>query len=128
MPKFTSLDDLRRFRDELAEKRKQEAARGLKHITVGTGSCGIAAGALDVLRAVEDELKLQKASNVVVTETGCLGLCSHEPMLEVEFGGSPKVAYGKVDPESAKRIVREHVLAGTVVTELVIDETPFPTI
>ena len=128
MPKIISLDELRRLKDELIEKRNQEAYRGITYVTVGMATCSIAAGALDVLKALEDEIKAFELNNIVVTQTGCMGLCSHEPILEVVTGDSPKVAYGKVDPEMVKRIVREHILEGNAVKEFVVDITPFPTI
>jgi NADP-reducing hydrogenase subunit HndB len=64
----------------------------------------------------------------VLTQTGCVGLCGHEPIVEVAVGGAPKVAYRKVDPEMVKRIVREHILEGKTIQEFVIENTPFPTI
>jgi NADP-reducing hydrogenase subunit HndB len=128
MPKITSSDGLRRLRDELLEKRNQQTRPGITHVTVGMASCGIAAGALDVFEALEDEVKAHHLDEVVITPTGCLGLCRHEPILEVAVGGAPKVAYGKVDPDIVKRIVRDHILGGNIVEEFVIDNTPFPTI
>ncbi len=112
----------------LSEKRNQEAHRGITYVTVGMATCGIAAGALDVLRALEDEIKAYHLNDIVITQTGCIGLCRHEPILEVVVGDAPKVAYGKVVPDMVKRIVREHILDGKVVEEFVIDTTPFPTI
>lgn len=128
MGRITSLDGLSRLKEELVEKRNREASRGIAYVTVGMGTCGIAVGALDVFRALEDEIKAHKLNDLVVTKTGCMGLCSHEPIVEVIVGNTPKVAYGKVNPEVVKRIVKEHVLEGKVVEEFVIDTTPFPTI
>jgi NADP-reducing hydrogenase subunit HndB len=128
MDKILSLDGLRLLKDELIEKRDQASYRGITYVTVGIATCSIAAGALDVLRALEDEIKACQLNNIVVTQTGCLGLCSHEPILEVVVGDSPKVAYGKVVPDLVKRIVREHILEGNTVKEFVVDITPFPTI
>jgi NADP-reducing hydrogenase subunit HndB len=92
------------------------------------GSCGIAAGALDVLHEIENQIKAHNLKDIVVSQTGCIGLCKHEPILEVSMDDTPKVTYGKVVPELAKRIIREHILGGKVVEEFVIDATPFPTI
>jgi NADP-reducing hydrogenase subunit HndB len=128
MDQITSLDGLRRLRDELTEKRKQDARSGIAHLTVGTGTCGIAAGALDVIHALEEEIKAHHLNGIVVTQTGCKGLCRHEPILEVTVGDTPKVAYGRVDPAMVKRIIREHILEGKVVEKFVIDTAPFPTI
>ena len=128
MPKIISLDGLLRLKDELKEKRNQDAYRGITYVTVGMATCGIAAGALDVLRALEDEIKAHHLNDIVVTQTGCIGLCRHEPILEVVVGETPKVAYGKVVPDMVKRIVREHIIEGKAVEEFVIDTTAFPTI
>jgi NADP-reducing hydrogenase subunit HndB len=128
MPKITSLEALSRLKVELVMKHNQEAYRGAVYVTVGMGTCGIAAGALDVFRALEEEIKAQHLSDVVISQTGCIGLCRHEPILEVLVGDAPKVAYGKVLPDMVKRIVQEHILEGKVVEEFVIDTTPFPTI
>ena len=128
MPKIISLDGLLRLKDELKEKRNQEAYRGITYVTVGMATCGIAVGALDVLQALEDEIKAQHLNNIVVTQTGCIGLCRHEPILEVVVGETTKVAYGKVVPDMVKRIVREHIIEGKAVEEFVIDTTAFPTI
>ena len=127
MPKIMSLDDLGRLKEELSAKRAQEAARGMTHVTIGMGSCGIAAGARVVLQALLAEIQASQAKNVEISQTGCIGLCAREPILEVAVGAAPKVAYGNVDEEIVKRIVREHILAGKAVQEFVIDNTPFPT-
>jgi len=128
LPKIISFDGLLRLKSELIEKRNQDAYRGITYVTVGVATCGIAAGALNVLRAIEDEIKAYHLNDIVVTQTGCIGLCKHEPILEVVVGDTPKVAYGRVDPDIVKRIVREHILEGNIVKEFVVDTTPFPTI
>ena len=73
-------------------------------------TCGIAAGALDVLRALEDEINVYPLNDIVINQTGCIGLCTNEPILEVVVGDAPKVTYGKVVPDMVKHIVREHIL------------------
>jgi NADP-reducing hydrogenase subunit HndB len=128
LPKIISLDGLHRLKDELIEKRNQEAYRGVTYVTIGMGTCGIAAGALDIRQALEDEIKAYNLKDIIVTQTGCIGLCSHEPILEVTVGDAPKVAYGKVVPEMVKRIVREHIIEGKPIKEFTVDVSPFPTI
>lgn len=127
MPRITSLDELNQFRVELVMKRNQEAARGRIHVTVGMGTCGIAAGALEVYRALEAGIIAEHLEQVTLSQTGCLGLCSHEPIVEVAIGAQPKVSYGKVTPVMVGRILQEHIKEGKVVNDLVIDTTPFPT-
>ena len=128
MPRITSLDGLDQLKGELLEKRKQEASRGIVHVTVSTGTCGIAVGALDVLTAVEEKIRADHLSNIIVSQTGCIGLCSHEPILEVTAGEAPKVTYGKVTPEIAQRIIQDHIVGGKVVEDFVIEASTFPTI
>ncbi len=128
MPRIMSLDDLNRLKIELVMQRNQAAYQGTTYVTVGMGTCGIASGALEVFRALEDEIRTQHVRDVVLSQTGCLGLCKHEPILEVVVGDAPKVVYGKVDPALVKRIVQEHILDGKAIEEFVIDATPFPTI
>ena len=126
MPKIISLEELVRLKDELSAKRAQDASRGVTYVTVGMGTCGIAAGAREVFAALETEIEACHAKDVVITQTGCLGLCGHEPIVEVVVGTAPKVAYGRVDPDMVKRIIHDHILGGKAVGEFVIDNTPFP--
>jgi NADP-reducing hydrogenase subunit HndB len=128
MAQITSVEGLSRLKEELREKRNRDAGRIRAYVNVGMGTCGIAVGALDVLRTLNDEIKVQHLDDVVVSQTGCMGLCSHEPILEVTTGRAPKVAYGRVTPDKVKRIVREHIIHGVIVEEFVVDTTLFPTI
>ncbi len=128
MPRITSLDELNRLRIDLVMRRNEEAAHGLVRISVGMGTCGIAAGASEVFSALEDEIQALQMTNVALSETGCIGLCQHEPIVEVTVGKGEKVSYGRVTPCIAKRILREHIRKGHPLSEFVIDTTPFPTI
>lgn len=128
MQTIRSLEDLNRFREEISEEMCHTASPDRIQVTVGLGTCGIAAGALDVLRVIEQQIHKAGLKGVCLSQTGCIGLCRHEPIVEITLGEAPKVTYGRVSPETAERIVREHILDGRVVEELVIDTTPFPTI
>jgi NADP-reducing hydrogenase subunit HndB len=128
MKKIQSLDDLQQFREEVIEKKRRKASLGQVELIVSLGSCGIAAGALDVLHAIEEQIKTDHLTDVLLAQTGCVGLCRHEPILEVVVGDHPRVTYGSVTPEVVRRIIREHVLDGRVVEDFVIDATSFPTI
>ncbi len=128
MPKINSLDDLNRLKVERIMKRNQDAYQGITRVTVGVGTCGIAAGALEVFRALEQDVHALQLGDIALSQVGCMGLCQHEPIVEVTVGDSPKVSYGKVTPERVKRIIQEHLVQGNVVEEFVIDATPFPTI
>ncbi len=128
MPRITSLEELNRLKIELVMKRNQDAHRGAISVSVGLGTCGIAAGALEVYKALEEELQARGLKDVMLSPTGCIGLCAHEPIVEVTIGDTSRVAYGRVTAETAKRIVQEHIVEGKAVEELIIDTTPFPTI
>jgi NADP-reducing hydrogenase subunit HndB len=128
MKTIRSLDELNQFRDEIVEEKKRQAGLGKVQLVVGMGACGIAAGALDVWKAIEQQIKAGHLMDVLLSQTGCIGLCPHEPILEVTVKDAPKVTYGRVTPEIVNRILKEHVLGGKVVEEFVVDTTPFPTI
>jgi NADP-reducing hydrogenase subunit HndB len=121
MKAIQSLEDLRQFREEVIEARKRQVGRGSVQVVVSLGSCGIAAGALDTLKAVQQQIEADHLREALITQTGCAGLCKYEPIVEVIAADSPKVTYGGVTPEVARRIVREHVLGGKVVEEFVVE-------
>lgn len=91
-------------------------------IVVGMATCGIAAGARPVLSAFLEEVNKRKLENVAVVQTGCIGLCRLEPIVEVYLPGQEKVTYGKVAPEQVAKIVADHVVNGKVVKEYTIGE------
>ncbi len=120
MSAVKSLDDLKRLREEALEKRRVKTTTGHAQVVVGMGTCGIAAGARETMKAVLDVIEAENLSGIIVTQTGCIGLCEWEPIVEVSVSGGPKVTYGKVSAEKAKEIMKKHVMGGTVVSELVI--------
>jgi len=128
MKKIRSLEDLNRFREEVIEEKQRRASAGDVQVVVSLGACGIAAGALETLKAVQQQVKAEGLKNISISESGCIGLCKHEPILEVILGDSPGVTYGRVTPEVVQRIVREHILDHRVVEEFVIESIRFPTI
>ena len=83
-------------------------------------TCGIAAGARPVLTSFVDEIGKRKLEHVVVTQTGCIGICQYEPVVEVFVPGQEKVTYVKMTPEKAVRVVNDHIVNGNVVTEFTI--------
>jgi NADP-reducing hydrogenase subunit HndB len=115
-----SLEDLNRFREQILEDKKRDANLGNVQVIVSLGSCGIAAGAFDTLKAVQHLIKTDQLSKMTVSQVGCVGLCKYEPIVEVIAPGSAKVTYGRVTPEVVQRILREHVIGGKVVEEFVI--------
>jgi NADP-reducing hydrogenase subunit HndB len=120
MTTIKSLDDLKRIREEALEKRKAKATSGAAQVIVGMGTCGIAAGARDTMKSILDLIEKDNLPGIIVTQTGCIGLCEREPIVQVIVGENAKVTYGKVTPEVAKRIMHDHVLGGKVVEDHVI--------
>ncbi|MDP2857034.1 MAG: (2Fe-2S) ferredoxin domain-containing protein [Bacillota bacterium] len=112
-----SIEDLERVRKEALERLRIREGGAEKRIVVGMGTCGIAAGARDVVQAVLDEMALRKISNVTVTQTGCVGLCEYEPLVDVYAPGTPKVTYVHVTPEKARQIVSKHIINGRIIGE-----------
>ena len=89
-------------------------------VVVGMATCGIAAGARPVLTAFSDLVQEHKLHDVSVTQTGCIGLCQYEPIVEVTTNGGEKVTYIKMTAEKAKKVVEQHLMRGVVVEEYTI--------
>ncbi len=121
MSPVKSLDDLKRLREEALEKRKAKATFGRAQVIVGMGTCGIAAGARDTMKAILHKIETDNLEDIAVTQTGCIGKCESEPIVQVAIGEGPRVTYGKVTPAVAERIIKEHVLGGKVVQDYVIE-------
>lgn len=117
MPTIKNLDDLKKIREEALEKRKLKTASGDVQVVVCMGTCGIAAGARETMKAILDTIEKDSLSGISVTQTGCIGLCEREPIIQVTIGEQAKVTYGKVTPEVARRILKEHVSEGKVVED-----------
>ena len=96
MNAIKSLDDLKKIRRTGLEKRKVTETSGAVQVIVGMGTCGIAAGARETMKAVLDFIEKNNVENVVVTQTGCIGICEQEPILQVAVGDAEKTTYGKV--------------------------------
>ena len=89
-------------------------------VVVGLATCGIAAGARPVLETLEEGVKREKLDRVTVTQTGCIGICQYEPVVEVFQAGKDKVTYVKMTAEKAQRVLEEHIKGGKVVEEYLI--------
>jgi len=89
-------------------------------VVVGMATCGIAAGARPVLQTLSALVQEKNLSDVTVTQTGCIGLCQYEPIVEVYRPGEEKVTYIKMDAEKAKEVIDKHLMRGTVVTEYTV--------
>jgi NADP-reducing hydrogenase subunit HndB len=116
-----SLAELEAIRKKALEEvdLRQERENGIR-VVVGMATCGIAAGARPVLNTMVEEVAKRNLKEVTVSQTGCIGVCRLEPIVEVYVPGSEKVTYVKVTPEKVGRIVAEHIVNGQVVTEYTI--------
>ena len=116
-----SLADLEAIRTKTLDTLN---ASGSVRIMVGMATCGIAAGARPVLNTFVDEVAAEGLGDkATVTQTGCIGICQYEPVVEVFEAGKEKVTYVKRTAEKAKRVVAEHIKGGKVVTEYTIGNT-----
>lgn len=116
-----SLEELKAIRDKAKENvvMRQENANNIR-VVVGMATCGIAAGARPVLKSFLEEVKTRRLDNIIVTQTGCIGLCKLEPIVEVHVPGAEKVTYVKMSPEKVSKIVGDHLVNGKVVSEYTI--------
>ena len=89
-------------------------------VVVGMATCGIAAGARPVMKSIMDEIEKRNISNCYVTQTGCIGVCRLEPIVEVYLPGSEKITYVKMDAEKAVKVVNETIVNGKVIDEYTI--------
>lgn len=115
-----SLAELEAIRKKTIDNVNQRTDRTTTRVVVGMATCGIAAGARPVLLAILDEVKKLGLGDVSVVQTGCIGVCRLEPIVEVIRPGEEKVTYIKMDAEKAKKVVDEHVAGGRVCDEYVM--------
>ena len=111
-----SLEELAAIRDRMKNiVNTREADENNIRIAVGMATCGIAAGARPVLNAFTEEIARREVPHVTVTQTGCIGICQYEPVVEVFAPGKDKVTYVKMTPEKAKEVVEQHLERGLIV-------------
>lgn len=92
-------------------------------VVVGMATCGIASGARPVLLKLSEEVQKRGLGDVIVTQTGCIGLCQYEPIVEVFEPGKDKVTYVKMTPDKAAEIVEQHLIRGQIVDEYTLGNT-----
>jgi len=109
--------DLEAIADKTKRTMLLREGSGRAKVIVHMGTCGIAAGARKVMKALMDEMEKGDVKDVILTISSCAGLCSREPMVTVELEGQPAVKYVDMTPEKAQKVFAEHVLGGKIVTE-----------
>ena len=114
MTKLT-IEDLKRIKEEVRSSTSLREGGFRAKITIHMGTCGIAAGARKLMSAVLKEIEERKTQDVIVTTSGCAGLCSREPMATVEILGKPPVKYCDLNEEKIKEIFLHHAIQGEIV-------------
>ncbi len=119
-----SLAELQAIRNRMIEQVNMRKDDNIDtRIVVGMATCGIAAGARPVMLGFMEELQKRGLSNVTVSQTGCIGMCRLEPMVDVYMPGKEKVTYVHMNPEKVARVVAEHIVNGRPVEEYTIGAT-----
>ncbi|PKM47144.1 MAG: ferredoxin [Firmicutes bacterium HGW-Firmicutes-8] len=110
-----TLQELEQLKQRILSERCMAPDRKSPRVTVGLGTCGVKSGAGRVLEVLRRELRGNE--NIVVTQVGCIGLCSYEPVMEVAMPGSLPTIYCFMTPEKAETVVKEHILNGRPVKQ-----------
>lgn len=111
------IQDLAKIREKTKSLITIRESQGRARVTVHMGTCGIAAGARDIMDALLDEIGKSEAQDVIVTTSGCAGLCNKEPMVTIELKGHPPVKYGDLTAQKMREIFVQHVLGSRIMTE-----------
>ncbi len=115
------LEDLKKLTEASPGGIELDEGDARYKIVVGMGTCGIAAGAREVLAALVDELDRRDIEDVIVTQEGCKGMCAREPMLDLIARDETTVTYGDLNAERAREIIAKHVAAGEMVEEYLVE-------
>ena len=114
-----SLAELKAIRDRMqgeVNMREDDSSNHIR-VVVGMATCGIASGARPVLNKLAEDVQAKHLDNVIVTQTGCIGLCQYEPIVEVYEPGKEKVTYIKMTPEKADEVVEQHLMRGLILAK-----------
>jgi NADP-reducing hydrogenase subunit HndB len=118
-----TLEELRKLREEQKkDMNKRETSGKSIEVIIGMGTCGIAAGAKIAFDKFIEEIDAAGLSDVVVKQTGCMGLCYVEPTVEIRVPGMPDIIYGKVDADTASKIVKKHIQGKTLINDHIFDK------
>ena len=119
MKSLAELEAIRQRTLERINLRKEDESTNIR-VVIGMATCGIAAGARPVMMAFMDEINKRALKEVTVSQTGCIGMCRLEPMVDVYIPGQEKVTYVHMSPDKVRRVVAEHIVNGRPVTEYTI--------
>jgi NADP-reducing hydrogenase subunit HndB len=115
-----TIDDLKAIRERARQTMAARSGEARAKVTVHMGTCGIAAGAREVMGALLKDIEARQLTDILVTTSSCAGLCSQEPMATVELPGRAPLKYVDLTPEKIVRVLLEHVLGGRVVAEFAL--------
>jgi NADP-reducing hydrogenase subunit HndB len=116
-----SLDELKAIRDKMkGQVDIREEGSDATRVVVGMATCGIAAGARPVMTAFTEEIARRSLKGVTVSQTGCIGMCQYEPIVEVFVPGQEKVTYVQMTVDKVARVVNDHIVNGNIVTEFTV--------
>ena len=119
-----SLEELKAIRDRVQNQMGVRNETGSQmRVVVGMATCGIASGARPVLNTLADAVNEKGLKDIVVTQTGCIGLCQYEPIVEIYEPGREKVTYIKMNPEKAREVFEQHIVRGLIVSKYTLDST-----
>lgn len=118
-----TLDKLKEIREKMqGDLNQRDGGSGKIRVLVGMATCGIASGARPVLRTLSDVVQEKNMTDkIMVTQTGCIGLCQYEPIVEVVEQGKPKVTYIYMNPDKAQEVFNRHLVGGHVVREYTLE-------
>ncbi len=119
--KISSVDELKKLREQVRGQVELRSGAKENRITVHMGTCGIAAGARDILAALADELVKGSIGNVTLRQSGCIGLCDQEPMLTYTDKTGRDFLYVHLDREKVRRFVGSHIVGGKPVVEYIME-------
>ena len=116
-----SIADLKKIKEKVhSETQLREEGGQRAKITVHMGTCGVAAGARAVMDSLMSEIGEAGATDIIVTTSGCAGMCSKEPMVTVEIVGKDPIVYGQMDANKMRQVFKRHILQGEVQTMFAI--------
>ncbi|TDX58885.1 (2Fe-2S) ferredoxin domain-containing protein [Orenia marismortui] len=114
-----SLAELKKLRDKAQKDLQARKTSNKPKVIVGMGTCGIAAGAREILKAIMEEVN-KRELDVIITQTGCIGMCEKEPLVDVQLPGKERITYGNLTKDDVSKIVVEHIVNGNIVEDLAV--------
>jgi NADP-reducing hydrogenase subunit HndB len=119
MAKLT-IDDLKKIKDRVEKEDQFRAGTKRVKLTVHMGTCGIASGAKEILDTFMNEISENNVDDVLITTSGCIGICSREPLATIEEQGKDPIVYEYLTPNKARQVFRRHILKGEIQTDFVM--------